>query len=222
MTARRSAPTTEAVEDYLKAVYKLSSRGGTATVAGIAAALQVAAPSATNMVKKLQRLGLAEHAPYGVVRLTPRGARIALEIIRHHRLWELYLTRRLGLPLDRVHEEAERLEHVLSDAMEERLGKLLGDPAEDPHGDPIPARDGTLAAGRSGRRLSELRRGEGGVVAHVSDRDAARMRRLMALGLLPGAKLTMLRTGGPGPFAVRIGARRRAVSRDLADRVRVT
>ena len=219
--ARSRPTTTEAVEDYLKAVYKLSSRGADATVAGIASALAVSAPSVTNMVKKLHRMGLAEHARYGEVRLTTRGGRIALEIIRHHRLWELYLNRRLGLPLDRVHEEAEKLEHVLSDAMEDRLEALLGETALDPHGDPIPAKDGTVAPVREARKLSELKPGEGGVVAHVSDRDAKPMRAIIALGLLPGARLTLLKARPAGALAVRVGARRRTVSRALADRVRV-
>lgn len=213
---------TEAIEDYLKAAYKLSSHGGRATVVRLAASLEVSAPSVTNMVKKLHRMGLVDHAPYAGVTLTARGTRIALEIIRHHRLWELYLTKRLGLPLHRVHAEAERLEHVLSDAMEERLEALLGDPVHDPHGDPIPSRDGRVRPVPHGRRLSELRPGETGTVTHVSDREAGHVKTIAALGLLPGVRLAMDRRGAAGGgFAVRVGARRRTVSRTVADLVRV-
>jgi len=218
-----SAPRlTEAIEDYLKTAFKLSSRGGRATVGAMAARLGVSAPSVTNMVKKMAGMGLVAHSRYGGVALTPRGARIALEIIRHHRLWELYLARRLGLPLEAVHGEAERLEHVLSDEVERRMAALLGDPARDPHGDPIPSRSGFLRAGPDGRRLTELDRGERAVVAHLSDRDPAAVRTMARAGLLPGVRVRLARRGrGGAPLAVRVGTRLRAIPHAVADQVRV-
>ena len=225
MDARRrmgSPESTQAIEDYLKAVYKLSARGGPPTVGSVAARLGVSAPSVTNMLKRMARLGLVQHAPYGRGVLAPRGERIALEIIRHHRLWELYLTRRLGLPLERVDAEAERLEHVMSDDMEDRIVALLGDPGLDPHGDPIPPRRGSFRPRPGGRKLSELRRGEEGVVTHVSDSDPGRLRRIAALGLLPGARVR-LRAGNARSrtLTVDLARGRRTVGRDAAELVRV-
>lgn len=214
--------TTQAIEDYLKVIYKLSDRGGRATVVSIAARMEKSAPSVTKMVKKMASMGLVRHTPYGQILLDARGTKIALEIIRHHRLWELYLARRLGLPLDQVDAEAERLEHVTSDAMEERMAALLGNPGEDPHGDPIPTPAGVLPKSPEGRRLSELRRGESGVVAHVSDRHAGHLRTMAALGILPGARVSVLRTGSVhAAMAVRIAGRARSVRREVAALVRV-
>lgn len=129
-----------AVEDYLKAIYLLEDVGGAVTTGGIARRLHISQPSATNMVKRLVRAGLARHAPYRTVALTARGRMRALRVVRRHRLLELYLKDVLQLPLQDVHEEAERLEHVLSDFLERRLDEVLGHPARDPHGEPIPRR----------------------------------------------------------------------------------
>ncbi|MEK7477367.1 MAG: metal-dependent transcriptional regulator [Candidatus Coatesbacteria bacterium] len=214
--------TTEAVEDYLKALYRLSSAGEPPTVGRLATSLGVAAPSVTNMLARLVRLGLATHPRYAGVRLTPRGRRIALEVVRHHRLWELYLSRRLGLPLDRVHAEAERLEHVMSDDLEGRLEAMLGGAVRDPHGHPIPRRGGGVAAGAEGRVLSDLAAGDRGIVARVDDRSAGRLRALARLGLLPGVRVRMIRPGsGRTAHAILIGSRRRRVGTDLARLVRV-
>ena len=137
---------TQAVEDYLKAIWRLSHEGGErVSVGDIATELKVSAPSVTSMVRKLKTMRLLNYERYGGVTLTPRGRKIALEIVRHHRLWELYLYMRLGVPLELVDGEAERLEHVLSDDMEELLTRNLGDPTHDPHGDPIPSKTGALA-----------------------------------------------------------------------------
>lgn len=130
---------TQAFEDYLKAIYLLEGVGGRDVTTGeIAQRLHVSQPSATNMVKRLARSGLVRHAPYRAVALTARGRIHALRVVRRHRLLELYLKNVLGLPLEDVHEEAERLEHVLSDFLERRLDEVLGHPALDPHGEPIP------------------------------------------------------------------------------------
>jgi DtxR family Mn-dependent transcriptional regulator len=143
---------TEAIQDYLRAVYLLGDDGDRVTVSALAKRLHVSPASASAMVKKLAALGLAEHAPYRGVTLTAAGERVALEVIRHHRLLELYLAETLGLHVDDVHDEADRLEHVLSEELEERIDRALGFPTHDPHGDPIPdrnlewPRDGTATA----------------------------------------------------------------------------
>src|SRR5256714_12941552 len=142
-TAARSS----AVEDYSKAIYALERRGGVVTTNALAERLGVTAGSASGMVKRLGELGLVRHQPYHGVSLTDDGRRVALEVMRHHRLLELYLVQSLGVPWDRVHEEAEVLEHVLSDELEELIATKLGDPTHDPHGDPIPTRELTIDEG---------------------------------------------------------------------------
>ena len=131
-------PLTDAIQDYLKEIYKLQAADGPASVSALARSLGVSAASASAMVKKLAALELADHRPYGGIALTPSGERVALEIIRHHRLLELYLAETLGVHVDDVHDEADRLEHVISEELEERIDKALGYPTHDPHGDPIP------------------------------------------------------------------------------------
>src|SRR4051794_4435941 len=132
-------PLSDAIQDYLKAIYKLQSEGdGHASVTALARSIGVAAGSASEMVKKLAALGLANHEPYRGVRLTEAGERVALEVVRHHRLIELYLAQTLGLSVEDVHDEADRLEHVISEELESRIDQALGYPTHDPHGDPIP------------------------------------------------------------------------------------
>jgi DtxR family transcriptional regulator, Mn-dependent transcriptional regulator len=132
-------PLSDAIQDYLKAIYKLQSEGdGRVTVTALARSTGVAPGSASEMVKKLAALGLADHAPYRGVRLTEAGERVALEVVRHHRLIELYLAQTLGLSVEDVHDEADRLEHVISEELEARIDQALGFPTHDPHGDPIP------------------------------------------------------------------------------------
>jgi DtxR family Mn-dependent transcriptional regulator len=216
------ANVTQAVEDYLKAIWKLSHEGGGKVAAGdIAAHLRVSAPSVTGMVQKMKGMGLLHYARYGGVRLTPKGRKIALEIVRHHRLWELYLYTRLGVPLDRVDGEAERLEHVLSDDMEDLLARSLGHPKHDPHGDPIPTKSGALARVR-GIALSELPQGQISTVTRVSDRHTEKLRYMVSLGILPGARITVLeRAPFGGPITIRVGRRRFAIDVDLAQNVLV-
>ena len=129
---------TDAIQDYLKALYHLQHDSERVSVTALAREQKVAAASASGMVKKLAALGLVEHAPYRGVRLSPDGEKVALEVIRHHRLLELYLAKTLGLHVDDVHAEADRLEHVLSEELEARIDSSLGYPTHDPHGDPIP------------------------------------------------------------------------------------
>ena len=132
------APLSDSIQDYLKAVYKLQSEQGRVTIGAIAKDQSVSPASASAMVKKLAALDLLEHEPYRRARLTDAGERVALEVIRHHRLLELYLARTLGVSVDDVHEEADRLEHVISEELEARIDRALGLPRHDPHGDPIP------------------------------------------------------------------------------------
>jgi DtxR family Mn-dependent transcriptional regulator len=132
------ADLSDSIQDYLKEIYKLATQSERVSTSALAERQRVSAASASAMVKKLAVLGLAEHAPYHGVTLTPAGERVALEVIRHHRLLELYLAETLGIGVDDVHDEADRLEHALSDELEERIDRVLGFPTHDPHGDPIP------------------------------------------------------------------------------------
>jgi DtxR family transcriptional regulator, Mn-dependent transcriptional regulator len=132
------AALSESIQDYLKCIYKLQSEDGRVTIGAIAKDQSVSAASASSMVKKLAALDLLEHQPYGGARLTDAGERVALEVIRHHRLLELYLAETLGVHVDNVHDEADRLEHVISEELEARIDSALGFPTHDPHGDPIP------------------------------------------------------------------------------------
>jgi DtxR family transcriptional regulator, Mn-dependent transcriptional regulator len=132
------APLSEAIQDYLKSIYKLEAAHGRVTIGALAKDQEVSPASASAMVKKLAALDLLEHEPYHGARLTPAGERVALEVIRHHRLIELYLAETLGLDVEDVHDEADRLEHVISEELEARIDKALGFPTHDPHGDPIP------------------------------------------------------------------------------------
>lgn len=210
---------TGVMQDYLKAIYKLQQGRDAVSTSEIAERLGVSAASATNMVKRLARFRLVAYSRYQGFVLTPAGETIALEIIRHHRLIELYLAQHLGVPLDRVHGEAERMEHVLSDEVEARMATALGNPVQDPHGDPIPSMDGTMRDVRY-PRLETLAPGALGVVAHVSDQRPALLRRLAGLGVLPGVVLKMLARRRNG-CEVEIEGRRLTLSHTLSDSVRV-
>src|SRR5436305_755612 len=162
---------TSAVEDYTKAIYSLEHHGSDAvTTNALADRLGVTAASASGMVKRLNDLGLVEHRPYRGVSLTSEGKRVALEVMRHHRLLELYLVQSLGVPWDRVHAEAEVLEHVLSEELEELIAAKLGDPTRDPHGDPIPTRELTIDEGPT-VALQSLEAGARGRFTRISDSD---------------------------------------------------
>jgi DtxR family Mn-dependent transcriptional regulator len=141
------APLSVSIQDYLKGVYKLQEANGSVTISALAREQGVSAASASAMVKKLAALELIEHQPYRGARLTPAGERVAVEVIRHHRLLELYLAETLGVHVDDVHAEADRLEHVISEELEERIDRALGFPTHDPHGDPIPSADLTWPGG---------------------------------------------------------------------------
>src|SRR5919201_3072845 len=213
--AAKRAEVSRAAQDYLKAIYELQESGPVQTNA-LAEHLGVVAPSATNMIGRLAEAGFLRHTPYRGVELTDDGAAVALEVIRHHRLWELFLHRALGVPLDQLHDEAERLEHELSDALEEHMSRLLGDPTHDPHGDPIPGRDGQLDDA-SYPTLAGVEIGTRATIRRVPDRDPAFLRYLESLGLLPGATVE-LRAREPfsGPLTVRVGDAERVIGHELA------
>lgn len=213
---------TDAIEDYLKVIYKISARREFATVNDIAARMRISAPSVTNMVKKMNALDLVRHVRYGHITLTPKGMAVALEVIRHHRLWELYLVKRLGIPLDQVDVEAERLEHVLSEELEEKFARILGDPVRDPHGDAIPSKDGILDARPTDRKISDLRVGETTIISHVSDSDPALLRSIMKMGCLPGVKIRLRKMSADARMVnIQIGSRKMSLGSDSADLIRV-
>jgi DtxR family Mn-dependent transcriptional regulator len=208
---------TRASEDYLKAIYALErEQGARVSTTAIASRLEVSAPAATTMIKKLAGLGLVQHERYRGVTLTKAGKRAAVEVIRHHRLLEQYLAQRLGLPIDEVHQEAERLEHVLSEELEERIDRELGFPTHDPHGDPIPGADLTIPETPL-RTLEELGPGEQATVQRVPDRNRQLLGYLSSVDLLPGRTVKVL-SAAPfgGPLTVRAGGAELAISRDLA------
>jgi DtxR family Mn-dependent transcriptional regulator len=211
-----------AVEDYAKAIYALEGRGDTpVTTNAIAERLGVTAASASGMIKRLGELGLVEHEPYRGVLLTADGRRVALEVLRHHRLLELYLVETLGVPWDRVHAEAEVLEHVLSDELEELIAAKLGDPTHDPHGDPIPTRELTIDEGRTDS-LQSLAAGTRGTFTRVSDSDPEMLRYLSERGIAPGDELEVIeKQPFDGPLFVRFGEQVQVLGGDLARAMRV-
>jgi DtxR family transcriptional regulator, Mn-dependent transcriptional regulator len=207
---------TRSVEDYLKAIYRLSPEGRTASTSEIAQLLELSPPSVSGMVKRLSELGLLEHLPYRGVQLTPDGRRAALRMVRRHRLIESYLVEFLGYSWDTVHEEAERLEHAVSDTLVERLASALGHPAVDPHGDPIPAADGSIEELAS-TPLSVLQVGDTAEVVRVAERDSDRLRFLATLGLRPGAVVTVLdRQPFGGPLTIETRGEVQVVGQALA------
>jgi DtxR family Mn-dependent transcriptional regulator len=207
----------KSVEDYLKAIYVLEHEERTrVSTSAVADRLGVSAPAATTMVKKLAAEGLARHERYRGVELTAAGRRAAVEMIRHHRLIEQYLSQRLGVAIDEVHEEAEQLEHALSEELEARIDRDLGFPTHDPHGDPIPDADLTIAAAPV-RSLAELGQGEQATVQRVPDRDRELLRYLSSIGILPGRTVTVV-AAEPfgGPLLVSAGGAQSPITRDLA------
>lgn len=221
---REAARPSPAAEDYLKAVYLLRTGDPAAavTVQRLAERLKVSGPSVTNMAKRLAELGLLRHEPYRGVGLTPAGERVALEVVRHHRLLEQYLVEALGYGWDEVHEEADRLEHHISEAMEARMAAALGQPTLDPHGDPIPGVDGSLPDAAE-RPLPELAPGEDAIVGRVTDQDPERLRYLQRLGLRPGVALTLVEAlPFEGPMRIRTDAAEHVIGRSLAAAIRVT
>jgi DtxR family transcriptional regulator, Mn-dependent transcriptional regulator len=212
---------TAAVEDYAKAIYTLETDEGSATTNALAERLGVRAPSVSGMLRKLVALGLVEHERYRGAHLTEQGRRVALEVIRHHRLLELYLVESLGMSWDEVHDQAEVLEHALSEKLEELIASKLGDPTTDPHGDPIPTRELTLE-GLETSRLYALEPGTNGTLTRVSDSDPEMLRFLAARGIAPGTRLEVLeRQPFDGPVYVRAGDQVHVLGATLARAMRV-
>jgi DtxR family Mn-dependent transcriptional regulator len=217
-------PTTisSAIEDYAKAIYALERRGGgPVSTNAIAERIGVTPASASGMVKRLGELGLVEHQPYHGVSLTEDGRRVALEVMRHHRLLELYLVKSLGVPWDRVHKEAEVLEHVLSEELEELIAAKLGDPTVDPHGDPIPTRELTIEESPT-ESLQTLEAGKRGTFTRISDSDPEMLRFLAERRIAPGDHFEVIeKQPFDGPLFVRFGDQLQVLGGSLARAMRV-
>lgn len=209
------------VEDYLKAIFQLSADAGEDTVAtsDIAERLDVAAPSVSGMVKRLAEAGHLEHVPYRGVKLTDSGQRAALAVVRRHRILETYLITKLGYDWAGVHEEAERLEHAVSEDLVERMAFALGNPQYDPHGAPIPTREGTIER-PAYRTLADVAVGGAATMRQVGDDDAERLRFLKSLGLVPMAEITVTdKQPFGGPITIRVGGEKggeRVIGTELA------
>jgi len=230
----------KAIDDFLKAVYVLQQQVDPVPTTLLAQTLKISAPSVTDMVKRLAGIEedhdkdkkhkhdeerptpLLEYEPYHGVRLSPHGEKIALEVIRHHRLIELYLVQALGYSWDEVHEEAERLEHHISEKLEARIAAALGNPKIDPHGDPIPALDGTIPA-RDQMLLSDLPMSQRGTVSQITDQTPEVLRYLSDLGLVPGAEARVTqRSPLNDTVSVAIGDSTHTISTQVARKVLVT
>src|SRR4051794_12407314 len=213
---------TSAVEDYAKAIYALETRADAAVSNNaLAERLGVTPASASSMVKKLAGLGLVRHEPYRGVRLTPDGLKVALEVLRHHRLLERYLAEELGVPWDRVHDEAEVLEHVLSEELEELIAAKLGNPTVDPHGDPIPTAELRIEEPAT-ECLHDQPAGVRGVFTRVSDSDPEMLRYLAERGIKPGDGFEIIeKQPFDGPLLVRFGGEVHVFGGALAQAMRV-
>jgi DtxR family Mn-dependent transcriptional regulator len=210
------------VEDYLKAIYELERSAEKAETNAIARLLGIAPASVSGMVRRLVEQGLITHERYHGVKLTSLGRRAALKTLRRHRVIEAYLTSALGYSWDRVHDEAERLEHAASDELIDRMAAAIGEPETDPHGAPIPTREGTLRE-RSLVPLASLHPGAAARVERVSDRNAERLRYLAELGIVPGAAVQIIaREPFGGPIALRVDDMSRTVGQELAAQILVS
>ena len=204
------------VEDYLKAIYRLALRSSPVATSDIAQALELSAPSVSGMVKRLSEQGLLKHVPYKGVELTDLGRQAALGMLRRHRILETYLVEKLGFTWDSVHPEAERLEHAASESLIERMALTLGNPAFDPHGDPIPQPDGSMTEVES-IPLTDVPPGWTVEVLRVVTSEPERLRYLAKLGLKPGSILTLVdRQPFHGPVTVRVGHWDRVLGHEMA------
>ena len=215
-TLEKRSAFTRAQEDYLKALYLLRGEERPVPTRELAQRLGISSPSVSEMVTRLTSQGLVEHDRYRGQQLTREGRKVALELVRHHRLLEMFLVRVLGYTWDEVHDEAERLEHVISERMEQRIFELLGRPELDPHGHAIPTLGGKVRA-VSHRSLNESKAGERLVVQGVSDDDPAKLRELERRGLTPGTRIAVVAGSEyEGPVEVRVRGRRESVPLGLA------
>jgi DtxR family transcriptional regulator, Mn-dependent transcriptional regulator len=212
-----------ATEDYAKAIYKISRRsdGGRAGNSALAEALSVSPGAVTAMLRRMQEEGLIDYVRYEGASLTEEGKKVALEVLRHHRLLETYLAEELGMPWDRVHDEAEVLEHYISEELEELIAAALDDPERDPHGDPIPSRELELSDD-AGVALGDAESGAKGVFVRVSDANPDMLRYLAGRGIRPGDSFEVLdRQPFGGPLTVRFGTRTHALSERLTAAMRI-
>ncbi|MGN8224752.1 metal-dependent transcriptional regulator [Gracilimonas sp. BCB1] len=194
----------QSVEDYLKVIYVLESEGEGTTTTNIANALDVSSASVTNMLKRLAKMNLLEYESYKGAKLTDAGNKIALEILRHHRLLELYLKEVMGYSWDEVHDEAEKLEHHISEQFEDRIAELLNHPTHDPHGDPIPSKDGIMPT-MAQLSISEAEENTPYIIGRVKDQDPELLRYLEKIGVLPGSKIEVIEKAPfDGPVKIRL------------------
>lgn len=201
---KNSLGLSQSVEDYLKIIYVLQSEGNVASTTNIAKAMDVSSASVTNMLKRLAKLNLLEHESYKGAKLTSTGNKIALEILRHHRLLELYLKEVMGYSWDEVHDEAEMLEHHISEQFEDRIAELLNHPTHDPHGDPIPSKDGVMPK-MAQLSISEAEENTPYIIGRVKDQDPELLRYLEKIGLIPGVKIEVIEKAPfSGPLNVKI------------------
>jgi len=211
----------ETIEDYLKTIYEIQKEKGKVATTVLAKYLAIAPASATGMIKKLSEMNLVTHQKYQGVKLTTAGEKIALEVIRHHRLIELFLAEALGVPWDKVHQEAEKWEHVLSEEMEDRIDELLGFPTFDPHGAPIPRRNGDMGK-KATLRLSDMQIGQSARIAEVSDLDPELLRYVGKLGLFPETEIQVTNIAPfEGPLEVLINEEEHTVGRKAANYILV-
>ena len=213
---------THAMEDYLKTVYLLQEGQEKVSTSAIAQQMEVSAASVTGMIRKLATMGLLNYTSYQGVELTEGGQKIAQEIIRHHRLLELYLVEIMGFTWDKVHDEADKLEHVISEEFEERMSEALGHPTTDPHGHAIPAKDGAIQE-VAYETLTEVDAGSSATVQHVNDNDPEMLRYLDQLGILPGTLVHVVaKEPFNGPLRLRIDQTEHFVGLEVAGNVFVS
>ncbi len=212
-------PLTRSVEDYLKAIYRLEGAGQPASTSDIAELLELSPPSVSGMIRRLSEQGLLEHVPYRGVLLTAGGRRVAIRMVRRHRLIEAYLVGFLGYTWDTVHDEAERLEHAVSDVLIERMALALGNPRFDPHGDPIPDRDGAIDE-LVYTPLAEIPAGETAEIRRVDTSQPERLRYLEHSGLTPGIPVTVIQHQPfRGPLTILAGGHEQVIGRELAEQL---
>ncbi|MCH8981152.1 metal-dependent transcriptional regulator [candidate division KSB1 bacterium] len=213
---------TQAVQDYLKIIFKLANNGKAVSTNAIAEKLQISQASVTGMIKKLSDLKLTTHRPYYGVELTQTGRKIALEIIRHHRLLELYLAEALGYSWDQVHDEAEKLEHVISEEFEDKMAEFLGNPTTDPHGAPIPSKDGIIEE-RTLECLSVIDAGQKVQVKEVSDKDPEMLRYLGDIGIFPDVMIDVMEKAPfGGPLLIKVAGKEYNLGERLTDNILVS
>lgn len=209
----------QSVEDYLKVIYVLETEGSGATTNNIAEMLEVSSASVTNMLKRLSGLNLIEHKSYKGAKLTDAGRKIALEILRHHRLLELYLKEVMGYSWDEVHDEAEKLEHHISEQFEDKIAELLNHPTHDPHGDPIPTKDGVMPEMAS-LPISQANTDQQYIIGRVKDQDPELLRYLEKIGVIPGVKIKILEKAPfDGPVKVLLEKEEKTIGFAIAEQV---